>query len=77
MVTVLLTVRTMTVMTAILVDISIDNHSWYTPSAVGGIVSNWTPDVHNMLLHSCDKLTMHVTVIEFGHAFILLVAGGA
>lgn len=60
-------------MIAILVDISIDNHSWFTPTAVAGI----GPLTER---HKCGKccyvttVTMHVNVIKLGHDFVLFVA---
>lgn len=74
MVTVVVMIRTMTLMIAIPVDISIDNHNWFTPSAVVGIGS---VTKRQKCRNSCcvtTTVTMHINIIKLGHAFILFVA---
>jgi len=74
MVTVVVMIRTMTLMIAIPVDISIDNHRWFTPTAVAGI----GPITESQKCKICHCVTttvvVHVEVIKIGQSFILFVA---
>jgi len=74
MVTVVVMTRTMTLMIAILVDISIYNHSWFTPTAVAGICSVTESQKCRICCYVTTAVPMHVNVIKLGHAFVLFVA---
>jgi len=74
MVTVVVMTRTMTLMIAILVDISIDNHSWFTPTAVAGMGSITERQKCRICCCVTTTVPMHVNVIKLGHAFVLFVA---
>jgi len=64
MVTVVVMTRTMTLMIAILVDISIDNHSWFIPTAVAGIDSVTERQKCRICCCVTTTVFMHVNLIN-------------
>ena len=66
-------IGTMTLMMAILVDISIDNHSWFSPTALAGIRPLTECQKCKICCCVTTTVTMHVNVTKSGHAIVLFV----